>query len=377
MVTTNQTIVKDKDFNLNGKVEFGGDGFLRKIAVQPGTYRDRGVTAYDVGFYNTDSANAGGTLTFEDGERIIDESGNEWTLNANKNRLQKRDYNGAIIEPKEEIAVTIPKSEKIKVDLGVGGATDAKGDYTVKITDQSGSHTYTYTATGDSTNSGAGYATSADEIFNDDANDKGLIWQIKQDYPNLVTRSGDTITLNPGKDSPMAIAINDTDYRYTMTATNESEADGTNQSKKGTYELTVPSLSEGRILEAKHNYFDDLNRTINALDGYSTKLDGTKGPVASDDLVDSIVRTGLDQSTKQFEATNVGHGELGGRNAVFNVSYDKITTQETHYNILIQDWGGADLSKLAMESQSLNMTYQALYSTISKTNQLSLVNFLK
>jgi len=86
--TQKQTFVKDDDFKINGKVEFGGDGFLRQVAVQPGSYRDRGVTAYDVAFYTNTSATSGKELTFSAGERIIDENGYEWKLNSAKDQLQ-------------------------------------------------------------------------------------------------------------------------------------------------------------------------------------------------------------------------------------------------------------------------------------------------
>jgi flagellar hook-associated protein 3 FlgL len=390
-VTTKQTMVKDSDFELNGKVEFGGDGFLRKIAVQPGTYRDRGVTAYDVAFYNADTANAGNTLTFEGSDRIIDNSGNEWKLNSNGNRIQKYDYNGVLIEPKEEIGVSTPQSDSITVDLGVGLNTDAKGDYTIKIKTDSGTYNYTFTASGDSTAVAppGPYTTSADEIFNAT---NGLQQQIESELSGpdqmfSVQRTGDSITITPLVDATISVEINDTDNNYDITATNKIEAtasstvdgklQGGNKAIKGTYQLTVPSSLEGSVFEAKRNYFDDLNETINALDGYTTKLDGTRGGIASDDLVEDIIRDGLDITSQQFDATNVGHGELGGRNAVFEVAYDKILSQETNYNILIQEVGGADFAKLAMESKALEMTYQALYSTISKMNSLSLVNFVK
>jgi len=35
------------------------------------------------------------------------------------------------------------------------------------------------------------------------------------------------------------------------------------------------------------------------------------------------------------------------------------------------------MSKLAMESKALEMTYTALYSTVAKMNSLSLINFIK
>jgi len=269
--TTERTIVKDTDFELNGQVEFGGDGFLRKVAVQPGSYRDRGVTAYDVSFYTATSANAGEVFTFSDGERIIDENGNEWKLATDpygdgNDYIQQYDHNGVIYHPPVDLQIT---------------------------------------------------ATTA------------------QVYPN---------------------------------------ADG--QETKATYSVNVPAAAAGRVFEAKHNYFDDLNVVINALEGYATAPDGQKGAVLSDEDVRTTLSNGLELTTRQFDASNVGHGELGGRNKVFEVAYEKLTTQETHYNILLQETGGADTAKLAMESQALELTYSALYSTISKMNSMSLVNYI-
>jgi flagellar hook-associated protein 3 FlgL len=43
----------------------------------------------------------------------------------------------------------------------------------------------------------------------------------------------------------------------------------------------------------------------------------------------------------------------------------------------MQETNGADLAKLSMESKALEMTYSALFSTVSKMSQLSLVNYIK
>jgi len=279
--TNKQTLTKDAQFDLNGKIEYGGDGFLREVAVQPGSYRDRGVTAYDVSFYTSSIAYAGDSFTFEEGERIIDENGFEWKLNTAGTELQKYDYNGNIYHPLN--------------------ANPASGDVT------------------------------------------------------KMTIDSDTSAL---RDDTAAAA-------------------GTGQSVKTTYTInTLPTVPAGRVFEAKHNYFDDLNIIINSLEGKATMLDGTTGGVINDDLVRTTVSKGLEQTSKQFDATNVGHGELGGRNSVFNIAYDKLTAQETHYNILIQETGGADLAKLSMESKALELTYQSLYTTISKMNKLSLLNYI-
>jgi len=272
--TTVQTIEKDPDYADNGKITYNGDGFLREVAVQPNSYRDRGVTAYETMFYTSSKGIASEPFTFQEGERIIDNEGFEWKLNVAGTELQKYDYNGNIYHPLENDVTSI------------------------------------------------------------------------------------AITSSTVADESAAIA-------------------GTGQSVRATYTLNVPGNPLNRLFEAKHNYFDDLNVTINALEGYATKLDGTKGAEIDDELVRQTVSNGLEQNEKQIDATSIGHGELGGRNKVFEVAYEKLTAQKTHYDILILETTGADLAKLAMESKALELTYQSLYTTISKMNNLSLLNYIK
>ena len=266
--STVKTMEKDKDFELNGQIDFKGDGFLRKVAVQPGSYRDRGITAYDVTFYTSSQARAGESFTFNADESIIDENGHEWKLNNAKDKLQQYDHNGLLYDP--------------PIELDISSNTD------------------------------------------------------------------------------------------------EVEATGDDQAVKATYTIdNIGDTPASRVFEAKHNYFDDLNVIINSLEGHSTQLDGTKGGVINDESVRKTLSNGLELTSKQFDATNIGHGELGGRNHVFDVAETKLDTQITHYNILLQDHGGADLAKLSMESKALEITYQSLYTTISKMNNMSLVNFIK
>eukprot|EP01156_Anaeramoeba_ignava_P010392 Anaeramoba_ignava/a479596_92.p1 GENE.a479596_92~~a479596_92.p1 ORF type:complete len:432 (-),score=22.96 a479596_92:325-1620(-) len=296
--STYETLKVDDDFAINGRVDYGGDGFLRKLAVQPGSYRERGVTAYDVSFYTSSRAlkSQGDDFVFKERERIIDEDGYEWkvidpatNLERDPNDpivplvLQKYDHNGQMIDVSK-----YPES-RIAID--------------------------TVTA------------------------------QIDAD---AVTRQD---------------AVRET---YTILGTNTD----------------MLAQVDSRVFEAKHSYFDDLNKTINALEGYVTNLDGTKGgqiaaSPADEAFIDDIVREGLNNTSLQFDATNIGHGELGGRSSVIEGALEKLATQETHYNILLQETNGADMAKLAMESSSLELTYSALYSTISKMNEMSLLNYIK
>ena len=283
--TTVKTLKKDDDYANNGKITFEGDGFLRKVAVQPASYRDRGVTAYDSIFYTSSQANAGESFTFQEGERVIDENGFEWKLNTAGTQLQKYDYNGNVYHP-------------LNTDPLLGDVT----------------------------------------ALNIDSN-------------TAEVEAWDGITPATQPANPQAV-------RATYTINN------------------IGSSPTGKVFEAKHNYFDDLNITINALEGRATNLDGTIGAVIDDEAVRKTVSAGLEQTSEQFDATNIGHGELGGRNNVFNISYDKLVAQETHYNILIQKTGASDTAKLAMESKALELTYQSLYTTISKMNKLSLLNYI-
>jgi flagellar hook-associated protein 3 FlgL len=294
--STNETLQKSEDYKTTGRIEYGGNGFLRKVAVQPGTYRDRGVTAYDVSHYTSSRAvkSQGDDFTFEDRERIVDENGYEWK----------------IIDP----ATNLVRDPSDPIPAG------------------------------------------------------GLVLQ-------QYNHKGEMFDPSAYPDSRITIDA--------ITAEVESTANSEAQRESYTILGTNPVVlnqPESRVFEAKHSYFDDLNKTINVLEGYNTQLDGTKGPLISENdeaFIDEIVKNGLQSTTDQFDATNIGHGELGGRNNVFEGALDKLSAQETHYNILIQENNGADMTKLAMETKALEMTYQALYATISKMNELSLLNFIK
>lgn len=284
--TTEKSYSISDDFEATGEVSFEGDGFLREVAVQPGSYRDRGITGYDVSFYTASKANAGESFTFEEGETIIDENGFEWKLNVAGTQLQKYDYDGNVYHP-------------LNTDATLGDVTAIDID------------------------------SSTAEI-----------------------EAWDGITPATEPSDPQAV-------RATYTINN------------------IGNVPSSKVLEAKHNYFDDLNITINALEGRVTNLDGTVAGEISDEAVWDIISNSIEQTTNQFDATNIGHGELGGRNAVFEAAYETLQTQETNYNILIQQTGGADTAKLALELAALELTYQSLYSTISKMNDLTLLNYLR
>ena len=77
-----------------------------------------------------------------------------------------------------------------------------------------------------------------------------------------------------------------------------------------------------------------------------------------------------------FRSMNIAHAKLGTRTASIENYKDIVQTKLTNFNILQEEYASADLTALAIESKSLESTYTALYSTINKINNLSLVNYL-
>ena len=237
----------EKD-DATGKVTYTGNTELRKIAVEDGTYRERGITGLDTFFYSSSTAYKDDDLTFSADDRIFDQDGNEWQLS------------GTDIVQLDEDGNAISGTEKAVTD---DGATPP------------------------------------------------------------------TYTVNVGSD-------------------------------------------DGTKFEAKTNIFDTLDAIVNSL----KKVDSSGNPV-SDDVAKAELQTGLDEITEAYDGMNLGHAKLGGRNKVFEMSYESISAKLTQYDILSQEIGAADLTKVAVEAKALELTYTALYSTINKMNDLSLVNFIK
>ena len=132
------------------------------------------------------------------------------------------------------------------------------------------------------------------------------------------------------------------------------------------------SGTQGIKLESKTLIFDLVDDAVNALNGLNS--DGT---VATEDELEANLDFAIDSFDAAFDAVNIAHADLGARNKVFEVSLESVQARLTQYNILSLEIGAADLSKVAVESKALELTFTALYTTINKTNELSLVNFLR
>lgn len=242
--------IKPFEKDASGKITYSGDNQLRKVAVEEGSYRERGITGFDMMMYPSSTAFKGETFNFKEADRIIDQNGNEWKLNSPTNdTLTKYDLNG-----------------------------------------------------------------------------------------NATT---DTIT----------------------PVTNDGLT-------PATFSATLPN-TDGTKFEAKTNIFNFIDDTVNAL----KKVDSSGNPISDADAK-ALIGKYVDEMDKVFDAVNIAHADLGGKNKIFEISLERVSSKLTQYDILSQDLGSVDYAKVAIEAKALELTYTALYSTISKTNQLSLVNFL-
>ena len=136
----------------------------------------------------------------------------------------------------------------------------------------------------------------------------------------------------------------------------------------GTYTI---SNTGTLTLESKQSIFDDLDEVINAL-----KQKDTNGNTISEEEAYEILSSNIEKLDLGFDAVNISHSKLGTRTSVIENYESIVQSKLTNLSILEENYSSADLTKLAIESQSLENTYTALYSTINKINNLSLVKYL-
>lgn len=240
--------VKPFSMNPSGKVTYNGDSDLRKIAVDEGSYRERGINGIDAFFYVADSASKGATLTFKDGDRITDQDGKEWVFDNVANTLTKTNWDGST----QTLAVTPP----------VAPATE--------------------------------------------------------------------------------------------------------------YTTTVPNI-DGTKFEARRNMFDMLDEAISSLRG----LDSAGNPTLTYEDRRTGISKAIDESTKAYDTAVIAHSELGAKNKTFEVSKERAEAKINQLSILEIELGSSNKSEVAVELKALEISYTALYSTINRTFELSLTNFLR
>ncbi len=313
----------------SGKVTYQGDSFLRKTAVEDGSYREKGVTGFETFLYSSETGLKGENLEFDKDSRVLDEGSFEWKLE------------------------------------GVTPATTATSPTT----------TISFTA---------------DEPLVDE---NGTVWKLNSSGSALENEAGDAIDVVASPPAPApatsysvdvaAITINPatatapTELSKMQVVKYDEEGNATNETlpvkvgENRDYQITLPDV-DGTKFETKDNTFDVMDKIINALE-----LKDEKGNTVPKAVADAELTEALEMISQAFENANTGHAKLGGRNKVFEISIERVSAKITQFDIMSHDVGAADLTKLAVESKALEVTFTALYSTINKMNELTLVNFVR
>ena len=129
--------------------------------------------------------------------------------------------------------------------------------------------------------------------------------------------------------------------------------------------------SEDIKLESKHSYFDDLDELIATL-----KQEDIDGNIITSSEASTLLSSALEKFEQAYDNTNTSHAKLGIRINLIDTYAQTVQSKLTNFTLLEESYGSADLTALAIESQSLENTYTALYSTINKINDLSLVKYI-
>lgn len=240
--------IKPFTMDASGKVTYNGDSNLRKIAIDDGSYRERGINGIDAFFYVANSGLKGDILSFKENDKIIDQEGKEWMFDNVANTLTKTNWDGST-----EVLTVIP---------------------------------------------------------------------------------------------PVAPATE--------------------------YTTTLPNV-DGTKFEAKRSTFDMLDDAIKSLRG----IDALGNPTLTYEDRRAGISEAIDNATKSYDSAIIAHSDLGAKNKTFEVSKERLDSKITQLRALDIELGNSNLSEVAVELKSLEISYAALYSTINRTFELSLVNFMR
>lgn len=405
--STQQPFVKDA----NGKISYVGDNVLKQVPVEPNSYRDRGATGFDAFMYTADTAKVGEPLEFLASERIADNEGNTWSFPESSGVGEKLDFfatdvitdNNGTVWTLNPLDSTLEDGSGGSIDLvKLNGGYQFKNNLPDQFQDGSSNIVTSFTATKITSTAlaAAAFNISATDTVTDSTTGKVWTLDATTDPVNPTLTDGVTTltgTVNPagGFDftnttaNTLTISSATSEVRQydkygnltgeLLAVTQIDNGDGISdggddtgllEPKYRTANVTDPAL----ILESKHNMFNDLDDLITTLNGKSL-TDGVT-PITEAEQND-IIRLMLDKVKAAFDAVNIAHSKVGSRNKIIEDASVNISAKITNFNILSLENGQADLTKVALEAKALELTYTALYSTISKMNNLSLVNFLK
>ena len=320
--------------SVTGKVTYNGNDKLRSVIVEDGSYRNAGVNGLETFYYTADSALKNNLQTFVNGDTLTDNSGNTFDLTL-------------FTAPATDATPPIPT------------APLAPEKYTVTKTNLDGT-------------------TSPEEIYVR----YNLAGDLETVIPNEVLnfKVADRILDQDGNEWVLNIPTNDTltktnwdGSKVTLPVTINTDPD-----IDADYKVTMPT-DNGTKFEAKRSMFDMLDEAIKSLKG----LDDLGNPFVPSDPTANYefrregIKKAVGEIDKVHDALVISHADLGSKNNTFNVSHERVESKINQLKSLEIELGSSDLTQVSIELKALEISYTALYSTINRTFELSLTNFLK
>lgn len=307
-----------------GVISYQSDNSTRKINVEDATYTAQGINGIEAFYYVDTEASSGQkygqgeTFTFNSSETVMDDDGNTWQLVDTNGDTS---FDGLYING-DTSTTPIPVT-----DNGDGTVTMTNNTSTVVLNISSDGDSFTF--------------TSNNIILDKDGNEWELTDSNNDGTFDSLYINGDTST------TPISVTDNG----------------------DGTFTALNTSVAE---LEVHRSIFDDLDNVINAL-----RLEDNAGNTITVADQKNVVSDVLARMNKAFESQNISHSLVGTRTSTIESYGSIVSTKLTNLNILEKEYGTADLTELGIQAKALEITYTALYSTISRVNELSLVNYMR
>ena len=129
---------------------------------------------------------------------------------------------------------------------------------------------------------------------------------------------------------------------------------------------------------SKRNLFDTLNISINSLKGLDA--DGNKFsniPIEDYNFRVEDIRKNINEFQEIFDNINLQHSNLGYKNRMIEEQIETISDKNLNIKTTRSELGDSNLVDVTIKLKELEITYAAIYSSINRTFELSLVKFLK
>jgi len=126
------------------------------------------------------------------------------------------------------------------------------------------------------------------------------------------------------------------------------------------------------INEAKVDIFHQLDEIIQSVREGRVRMDGDKNNPR-----DIGIQAGIELIDHLHDHVIKKHTEIGAISSSLQDTQDRTNMLIVHTESLKSDVIDVDMAKASLELQKLTLNYQAMLSTISKVNGLSLVNYMK